>query len=204
MTTTIEKPETAQARLCQAAEHVKTLESELAQLHTRQQAAAAAVETFNGTIAREERSGDQEVLAELRSERRAAAESLQDLARSIGTIEQELTTAKGTVHVCTRAVQAERYNSIVEQNRELTDAIEQAVRVIVAASSAKQRLAVEQARMHGTAYPNLNPVELSHLIAGEISKRLTAPTEGKTSIRCLDWTCRRMTPGGDLEAPPVV
>lgn len=190
-------PQTPKDRFLQATEHLKKLEAELGQLQTRKQAVGSAIEALNVKIALEERSGDQELLVALRAERRDAGELLQDLTRSIATVEGELTTARGNLHTCRVACETEAYNTIVGQQRKLTDTIEQAVQAIVMAVSNKQQLAITQAHM--IAWMRLNPLEIRHVISSEIAKRLTT-AEGRTSIRSIDWTYRRMVPGGTLEA----
>lgn len=202
MTLMTDTPQTAEDRRIQAAEHVKQLEGELAQLQSRRQAAAVTVETLNARIPQEERSGDAETLAELRRERREAAEVLQDLTRTIGAVERDLDAARAYLRACSIACQAETYNNLVEKQCTLIATISEAVETLTAAVRIKEELAMKQDAILGRtcAYPNLSPVGIRHAIAGEIGKRLEgAACEAKTPIRQLDWSSRRMRSGGDLE-----
>lgn len=201
MTTATQNPQTAEDCRSQAAEHVKQLEGELGQLPRRRQEAAATVETLNARIAQQERSGDAEALAELRAERREAAEVLQDLTRTIATVEQELEVAQAYLRAATIACHAEKYNEIVAKQRALTAMISEAVETLVASVQLKQELATKQDAIHGDVgrpYPNLSPVGVRWAILEEITTRLQL-VGAPTPLRAIDWSSRQMTSHGDLE-----
>lgn len=202
MTTATQNPQTTEECRSQAAEQVKQLESELGQLPRRRQEAAATVETLNARIAQQERSGDAEALAELRAERRDAAEALQDLTRTIATVERELEGARAYYRAAAIACHAEKYNAIVEKQRALTSMISEAVETIVASVQLKQELATMQDAIHGDVgqpYPNLSPLGMRWDILQEITKRLQL-AGAPTPIRAIDWSGRRMSSHGVLEA----
>lgn len=189
----------AERKATAVAQHDR-LTAELGQLQRRRQEAEANINHLHLQIAVQERSGDAEVLAELRAERRHAAEVSQDLARTIATVERELAVAKAEVEAATIAVLAQQYNDMTSKQCALSTTITEAIETLTEALRLKVELAGRQDRLLATVcpYPYLTPAGIRSAIAGEIQVRL-GDVGTKTPLKGLDWSCRRMAPGGNLE-----
>ena len=183
-------------------QRVRQLCAEREKLENRKAEAAEAVERLNGEISRAERSGDAEVLAELRQERRDAQERSGDLVRSLSLLDQEIETARGAEEGARKAVISEHYNGLAEKQRRLTELVQESIDAAFTAIATKERLAAQQKELMNGTYPEHSPTSARQAIFHEITKRfakLDGSPETLHPIQTVDWTSRRMNPSGGLE-----
>lgn len=200
-TPTIDKS-AAEERKRHAAEHLQKLRVERAQLPKRQAEAVAAVERLNQEIAAGERAGaEASTLAALRAERELQRQVAEDLGRCLPTLDRELELAEAELWAATTAGHSLAYNVLVDEQRALLTTIREALDTLMAALTAKVRLAEKQERLQADvrcAYPNLSSVGIRLALQGEINKRLEGNGD-RTPLQTLDWSCRPMGPCGDVQ-----
>lgn len=178
-------PMTPTERKQKAAAALERLTSERKQILTRQQTAQATIEQLNQDLARAERSGEADTLAALRSDRREAEESVQDLARALPGLDREIELAE-------RACCAEQYNALQTRQAALLKTIEDAL-------DEKARLAALQQTLVINVCPG-SPHNAA-LIRPDVIHVITGWLQGNRglSLRTVDWSSQRMTAQGVLQ-----
>jgi hypothetical protein len=197
--TTTERTQTAgEARRAKAEVHLKQLRNEREQIRIRQQKAQERIEELNQVIMQGERSGEAEMLAALRSDRRAAEESARDLDRALPVVDRDIELAQGELHAAHVACEAEQYNRLQVRQLSLLSTVQEAIETIVSTVEEKERLAVRQQSIHNGVVTggNLNATMIRHDLAHAISVRLQGSPA--MPLRTLDWSSWPMSEHGDL------
>lgn len=194
-----------ETRITTAAESLKKLETQQAQIPTRQAAARAEVDRLNHAISAGELSGlEAEALAALRTQRHDHQQLIDDLARAIPLVDREIEIAKAELRAAQNVRHAHRYNQLTEKQCALTEVVLEALETIVKTIQVKEGLARQQDHIQtgdiGRPYHNQSPEGMRLAYLRAITERLeTANAKlSPLSLRGIDWTCRRMTDHGDL------
>lgn len=200
MITTIDTLATKES-LAQAAARVSHLSGELHQLRTRHQEASRSATDLAIRVTRLEREprGDGNALATLQEEAQAVHAVQTNIGQTIAVVERELNGARGELHAAKIADLSVRYNSLVQEQNELTAAIEQAIAGIMRALDAKELVGFRQVALTKEAGSSVG-VDVAHLrrnLTHELLIRLQG-TGSPRSLRSVDWSIKRMAPGGNL------
>jgi hypothetical protein len=93
----------------------------------------------------------------------------------------------------------QKYNQLVEQQRDLTATIQASTNTIVSALASKLKLAEQQNNIQvaeiGISYPAYSTADVRTKIIDEVLRRL----EGRDSTQLRDWSTRLAGPGGNLQ-----
>ena len=196
MSTAIATP--GQQRKQQAEAALKRLKGEHEQVRTRLTTAEESITQLDNVIVGAQRSGDSDLLESLRSDRRAAEESVRDFQRALPAITDDIRRAEGELHAATVQLQAENFNRIRGQQVEQLQIITAAVSTLLKAVDEKERLARRQDVILAQVapLPNQSPQKLRSELAEAIRDLLQGI--GSKPFGELDWTSWEMTQGGVL------
>jgi hypothetical protein len=204
-TETIERTPAAQ-RQDAAAQHVQQLTTELERVQTRKQTAAADATRLHDEIAKAERAGtDPTVLAELRRAHTETEGIGADLDQVLSVIEAERITAQAELRAATVGLHAQRYNELAAKQRGLTDLITEAIDTITESLAVKVALSKQQDDISTGEVncPNteLSPASMRQALVTALIVRLQVEhrTQAPQSLHRIDWSCRQMADGGNLE-----
>lgn len=90
------------------------------------------------------------------------------------------------------------YNQLVQQQRDLSQDIEEALNALMASLESKLELATQQKTLQAEIpinYPEFSPADVRRKILDEVARRL----EGRVPTPLRDWTTRVANSGGNLE-----
>ena len=205
MTTETIESTPAQERKAKAAEQLQKLMAERETLQKRKQAAGPEVGRLHDEIAQAERAGaEAKTLSALRKERAEQEQVSGDLDRVLSNIEQELIPAQAELRAAEIACHADKYNEFVEKQRALAGVIDEAIHTIVETLNVKEGLARKQDAIHGEVgcpNPELSPRGVREALQNALPHQLkeNAVLKNLPPFSRLDWSCRPMTSGGNLE-----
>lgn len=195
--------ERADERQTKATEATEKIEGERVTLLARKHEASDSVERLHDEILTAERAGaDPQTLATLRRDRTEKEQVSADLDRVLSLVEQDLIPARAEKRAATIAIHAEKYNTLVTRQCDLTEVMSQAVNTLAESLASKLKLAQQQDAIQSEVEcPNteLSPASMRQALISTLIEELQ--TERKHSPRGLhriDWTCRPMAEGGNL------
>lgn len=201
MNTQIIEPTQGQQRKAKAIEGLKKLQNDRGRLKAEQQAAEVSMARLNAAIATATRSSDAEALKDLRAERALCEATCRDFPAVQAQLDREIELASAEAKMAEVEVNAETYNSVVDEQRAMTVEVVQQIRSLVSLIATKERRAVAQERIQGAfrPYPELSPTGMRLAFLQAITEALQNEG-GRVSpfLHSIDWTCRRMTTQGDL------
>jgi hypothetical protein len=133
-----------EVRKGKACEQLEKVTAEGKMLRTRQELAAAEVKRLHDQIGAAERAGDQKALDHLRQERQRHKEVCEDITRLLPPVDRDVVLAEAELRAATVQRHAELYNTIVEQQRRLSEVILEALHTLSDSLKAKEDLANQQ------------------------------------------------------------
>lgn len=198
MSTAID-PTPGQQRKHKAEAALARLKGEHEQVRTRLTTAQESITQLDNVIVGAQRSGDSDLLESLRSDRRAAEESVRDFQRALPAITDDIRLAEGELHAATVQCQAEAYSKIQGQQVELLRTITAAVTTLITAVAEKERLARRQDVILANVapLPNQSPQKLRYEL-GEAIRAVLVEGAAPKSFGEIDWSSWQMTEHGVL------
>lgn len=198
MNSTIERTP-GQQRKHKAEAALAQLKTEHAEISNRQKTAQETIGRLDHEIVAAQRSGDSDLLARLRSDRRDAEETIRELSLALPKVAREIELAEGESLMANRQCLSEQYNAIQLEQARLLSTISASVSALLTAVHEKVRLAEKQDGIVANVRPygNLSPEGIRHELAYSITALLLEGRAPK-AFHEIDWSTWRMTEQGDL------